>query len=184
MSNFYTENYKYAKTASEAIDIPVSVILAQWANESARGTSELYKNSFNMGGIKKVGTSIASGSYTMGSNTYAKYSSKDQFVQDYIRVMKLGYYDEVRKAGTVEGTLKALGESKYAGSGYAGKGQPKGTWLLDLINAEGLRKYDSGVHVGSSSNTNEVETLSETELKKYATIGLAAVAFFALLSGK
>lgn len=97
---FYDKMRPYAQKAANALGMPVEVILAQWALESGNGTSNLAKTQNNYGGIKysqysKTGTKTS-------ANAFAKYSSIDGFVTDYIRVMNLSYYDKVRSADSIK----------------------------------------------------------------------------------
>lgn len=105
--------------ASQALGMPESVIIAQWANESAYGTSSRAKKDNNLGGIKWSKYSQTASKAADG--IHARYDSLYDFTTDYIRVMKLSYYDKVRaagKTGNVAATISALGESPYAGSKY------------------------------------------------------------------
>lgn len=172
MSDFFSTMQPYAAKASAALGIPVGVILAQWANESARGTSTLAKSSNNFAGINHSANSIAIGS----DGVFAKYQSKDQFVQDYIRVMSLSYYDTVRsegKSGDVMGTIRALGASPWAGShyGYSAAGEP-GQNLNDLYYAENLSRFDKSAPQGTTADPHMI---------RMAAIGAAAVALISLI---
>lgn len=169
MGDFFSNMLPYAQKASKALDIPVSVILSQWAVESAYGTSQLAKNHNNYGGVTWVGSSIAKGKSDNG--VFASYNNADQFTQDYIRVMKLGYYDQVRKADTVEGTVKALAESPYAESHYGG-----GTSIVGIIKANNLTKYDGQTQTGNLDMIGKansiIDNLGSDDLKKYAMVGV------------
>jgi peptidoglycan hydrolase FlgJ len=109
MSTFYSDMYEPAKLASSLTGIPVQTILAQWALESNYGQSDLAKRANNFAGIKanSKGRDYVSGQY-------AGYFSKSSFAKDYARVMNLSYYDAVREAGTVEGSIDALDKSPWA----------------------------------------------------------------------
>lgn len=167
-TDFFTKMMPYAVEASNRTHVPVSVILAQWANESAYGTSDLAKNANNFGGINHTGNSIAAGTY----GAYAKYSDINQFVDDYVRVLNLSYYDKVRAAGTVDGAVRALGDSPYAGSHYSVNGVP-GQSLANIINQYHL-----------SSVIPTTDGMPADDLKKYAAIGLAVVGLIALAGTK
>lgn len=165
-SDFFSKMLPYAQEASGKINhMYVSEILAQWANESDYGRSNLAVNALNFGGITYVeGASIAAGS----SGNFAMYDSINQFVDDYARVMNLSYYDSVRSAGTLEDSVKALGESPYAGSHYGGHGE----WIQTIIDQNGLTAYDgaSGSFPGGF----------DANIKNMAAIGAAFVALLAL----
>lgn len=98
-----------ADIAASLTDIPKGVILAQWALESAWGTSDLAKRANNFSGIKS-----SSKGKDFVSGAYAGYNTKESFARDYARVMKLSYYDKVREAESVEDTINEFGKSPYA----------------------------------------------------------------------
>jgi flagellum-specific peptidoglycan hydrolase FlgJ len=163
---YFERMFPYAKTASAATNLPTSTILAQWGHETGFGTSDVSKNANNHGGIKFVeGISISSGNY----GAYAKYSSLDQFVQDYIRVMNLSYYTKIRNAVSPEDTISA-----FAGSPYA-EDQSYSTKVAGIFNTYGLRGYDT---YQGGSGTGGVDA---DDMKKYAAIGIAFVALMALV---
>lgn len=115
-NGFMGQFQQYAMTAGAATGIPYQVILGQWALESTYGTSDLSVRAKNFAGIK----------YTphadFKSGSYSGYNSISSFVQDYIRVMMLPYYSEVRNASGITETIEAFGRSPYAeDTGYVGK---------------------------------------------------------------
>lgn len=137
---FFNKFQPYAQQASKALDMPVSVILAQWAHESWYGYSDLAQRANNYAGIKYSKNTVGGGQ----SGAYAAYSSISVFVQDYIRVLKLSYYDKVRTEETSKleyiETAEDLGKSPFAESHYGGAGQS----ILSLISQYNLVKYDNG----------------------------------------
>lgn len=130
-SDFFSSMGSYAEQASKQTGIPTPVILAQWADESNYGKSDLSQRANNFAGIKWNQNSVASGK--TGDLGYANYSDPEQFTQDYVRVMSLPYYDSVRAAGSVDGAISALAKSPWAESGYDG-----GNILSNIINQNGL----------------------------------------------
>ena len=140
MREFYRNVAGHAQRASEALGIFPSVILGQWGLETGHGTSWLVPEN-NLGGIKYVGQSQASGYVTRESDNakFATYKTVNDFVDDYIRVLSInGYgYPEVRKATTVEAQAEALGES-----GYCAGDSDYGEKILRIIKNQGLRKFD------------------------------------------
>lgn len=173
--DFFSRMAPYARQASLVLGIPSSVILAQWANESAYGTSSKAKNANNYGGIKKGrGAAANVGEY----EGHAKYPSISSFVDDYIRVMKLNYYNQVRAAGSPKETFIALGNSPYAETGYGRiQGQPGG-WLEKLWEQWKLWTYDVG---SNADQIPDVSHLPKDELMKYAAVGLAVVGIVGLM---
>lgn len=112
----------YAMTAGAALGMPYQVILAQWALESNYGTSDLASRAKNFAGIKYNDHA------DFKSGSYAGYNSIVSFVQDYIRVMRLPYYNGVRQAGGIKETIVELGRSPYAeDKSYTDK-------LLSIVN--------------------------------------------------
>jgi hypothetical protein len=82
------------------------------------GTSRLFLEDHNAGGIKFVGQAEAQGAV----EDFAEYGSLAKFTEDYIRVLSLeGYgYPAVRAAGSPAAAIRALQQSGYAAEGYTG----------------------------------------------------------------
>lgn len=117
VNNAYrTQMQSYANRAAAALNMPADVILAQWALESGNGSSSLAKQHNNHGGIKY--TSNSKTARKISGSPFADYASVNDFVTDYIRVLSLSYYKDVRAAGSVEDTIKALGASPYDAGHY------------------------------------------------------------------
>ncbi|WP_425203575.1 peptidoglycan-binding protein [Priestia megaterium] len=126
----------YANTASKGTDIPFEVIMAQWAKESAYGNSDLVQSTNNYAGVTYVSNSIAD----FQNGRFAGYNTVDKFVQDYIRVMKLPYYDKVRAATTIEMTCIELGKSPYSANDPT-----YGTTIFQLVTKNNLSRFDTDV---------------------------------------
>jgi flagellum-specific peptidoglycan hydrolase FlgJ len=107
---FFKKFSGYAMGAGAALGIPHQVILAQWALESAYGGSSLANRAKNFAGIKYNSNA------DFKSGSYAGYNSISAFASDYVRVMRLDYYADVRQASGVSETVEALGDSPYAES--------------------------------------------------------------------
>lgn len=129
-SAYATKMDPYAAKAANALNMPKEVILAQWALESGNGTSSMAVNHNNHGGIKW--SKYSKTAKKRSDSAFAHYNSIGDFTTDYIRVMKLSYYDDVRSASTVEGTVKALGASPYDAGHYQSNGVP-GAKLFNLM---------------------------------------------------
>lgn len=129
----------YANRASGATGIPADVILAQWALESGSGTSAHSRNN-NHGGIKW--SQYSKTAIKRSDSEFAAYASLEDFTTDYIRVMKLSYYDKVRSAGSVPAAIKALGESPYDAGHYLINGTAGGK-LYQFFGASVPRGSDS-----------------------------------------
>ena len=134
---FYTDMLPYAQQANAETGIPVSVVLAQWANESKRGTSLIGKN--NYAGITKGGVKAG----------FANYDSISDFVDGWVKTITNGYYQGVlntAQVGTPEQTAQALGDSPWDQDHYY-INYP-GEKLVNLINSDNLKQYDTGGQVG------------------------------------
>lgn len=126
----------YANTASKGTQIPFEVIIAQWAKESAYGNSDLVQSSNNYAGVTYVSNSIAD----FQKGRFAGYNTIDKFVQDYIRVMNLPYYDKVRAADTVEMTCIELGKSPYSANDPT-----YGTIIFQIVTKNNLSRFGADV---------------------------------------
>ena len=115
-NGFFGQFQQYAMTAGAVLNMPYQVILGQWAHESTYGTSDLAVRANNFAGIKYTSNA------DFQSGSYSGYNSISSFVQDYIRVMSLPIYSDVRNADGINATIEALGRSPYAeDSSYADK---------------------------------------------------------------
>jgi flagellum-specific peptidoglycan hydrolase FlgJ len=171
----------YAPAAARvhsATGVFVSVILAHWALETTYFTSGSFTEGNNIGGIKNFGQAEASGTLY----GHASYDSVDRGVDDYIRVLNLGYLAAMRSATTPEEQIHQLDISPYA------EDPNQGANLLSILNTYGLTGYDSGVSPapapsgGGSASSGTIGNMSSDQVTKYAGIGLALVALLALAS--
>lgn len=178
--SFETSIQPYVARVLRELQLPSSigkVIEVQLANESARGSSEKAKQN-NLGGIK----------YSTASKTaikvgdFAAYKNLDDFFTDYIRVLRLSYYDNFRnvaKGGNVSAAIVALGQSPYDAGHYALNGVPGGK----LLNMLGLQVAGGSTNGASSTALQTtVEGMQTADLKKYAAIGLGVVGVAAVAS--
>jgi flagellum-specific peptidoglycan hydrolase FlgJ len=176
-ADFFSTYGPYAKRASSSLGIPASVILGQWALESAYGSSDVFRNNNNLAGIKHVSSSIDSGISPSG---YSKYRDLNQFTDDYIRVMNNGLYDDVKKAGSVEGAVFALGSSPWAETHYKDSNGIEGGNLLAVIKNNNLSQYDAAPsHPYGFDYTkilDGVKNMTPDELTIYAAVGACAMA--------
>lgn len=169
-NTFYEKMLPYAKQASLALDIPVSVILGQWSLESGRGESVLSAKYNNYGGIKY--TKNADGNY----QGFSTYSSIQEFTNDYIRVMKLSYYNNVRVAVSVPDTVKALGNSPYDAGHYILNGVPGGK-VQNIVNVDKLIVYDkAGNNVSSGDKVVKSVSVEVPQNADNKTVAGAVIA--------
>lgn len=129
---FLDHTLPYALQVQGATALPVSLVLALWATESGWGRSQLAQAN-NLGSIKQ-------------GERFATYPTLDGFVEDFIRVMRLRYYDAVlaaaRSRQPVEEIACRLGESPYAESHFRGGNHPPGWLLIQVIHDSHLTDYD------------------------------------------
>ncbi len=138
--SFFTEYLKDAQTAAaQCPGMLVSVILAQWADETDLGSSPQFVAGNNYAGVSIGG----------GVNTFP---SKAAGLAAYVQTLNLPYYNAVRAAGTSgwQAQCVALGESPWAGGHYDwadySAGRPianPGIDLISIVNAYALTQYDT-----------------------------------------
>ena len=123
----------FARRACAETGLPVSLILAQWATESAWGRSDLARRN-NLGSIA-------------GRGGMRSYPDLEAFRKDYVRVINLSYYDEVRRTAAQGGdplaVAQALGRSPYSESHYADRANRPGGYLAQVMSDFNLREYDT-----------------------------------------
>jgi flagellum-specific peptidoglycan hydrolase FlgJ len=132
VQRFIDQVLPLAQSAAAQTGLPVSVVLAQWASESGWGRNEGARRN-NLGCI-------------MGREGMRTYPDLNAFVQDYVRVLWLGFYDEVRSLAAAgadaDAVAAALGQSPYAEDHYRDGRHPPG-WLLQRVIADfDLTSYD------------------------------------------
>jgi hypothetical protein len=129
MLAFFETALPYAEQAHEETDVLVSVVLSQWADETAFGGPDwsVYHNPGN------VGDPAAGGQTT--------YSSLQTGVEAYIRTMNNGLYQAVKAQPGYQGQCLALGDSPWAGGHYIANGV-KGLVLIQIIQEQGLTVFD------------------------------------------
>lgn len=123
-----------AEYASEKTGISAGVILTQWSNESAFGTSAVAVNNNNYGGIEPGFGNLQTGS----SGGYDTFSSFQNFVNDYIQGLNNNSrYQSVENAGKSGASFakqaQLLGSSGYA-SGQYNAGSGPGSSLDNLYS--------------------------------------------------
>ena len=125
---------RYAAAAARAAadtGLYTSVVLAQWLDETAAGTSRAFLLGNNFAGVSPGGK-------------VASYPSQAAGLTAYIDTMNDRDYDPVRaakKAGAREQAI-ALGESPWAGGQYRAIGGGPGSALVGWMDALDLTTYD------------------------------------------
>lgn len=116
-----------ARLAAARTGVPVSVILAQWIDETGNGTSAAWRVGHNYAGVSPGGHVAAYPDRTVG-------------LAAYVRTLSSKAYDSVRAAAASgpDAAAQALGRSPWAASHYGGQGQD----LLRIIQANDLTRFD------------------------------------------
>jgi len=125
---FAAQVLPYAQAAELATGVLVSVILAQWANETDWGTSPAWVVGHNPAGISPGGV-------------IARYPSVRAGVSAYIATMFDPDYGPVRAALGWNAQAVALGRSPWA-AGHYDNGDGPGSSLVELIRENVLWLYD------------------------------------------
>ena len=128
---FFATALPYALQAHVATSVDTSVILAQWANETAYGGPDWSPNN-NPGNV---------GSYD--GQPVATFPTLEIGVDAYIHTMMLDYYVGVRQAVGWMSQAQALGRSPWASSHYTSGGRPPGSELVAIIIDNDLVQYDT-----------------------------------------
>ena len=187
----YDDNaQKFAAYAGAAARVSVatgwlpSLILAHWALETGYFTSGSFTEGNNIGGIKYVGQSEASGTLY----GHAKYDSVERGIDDYIRVAHLSFYKDISGGRTAQEQIHLMHISPWA------EASDQEANLLYILNTYGLTGYDDGISAGPApvlggvkgsvggiiSNVKDgLSGLSGDEMSKMAGIGLLVVALLA-----
>lgn len=128
--------YRMAKGAG----IYASVVMAQMIKETGYGGSDLSRNHRNQAGISYTG---APGSYS-ADGRHAGYYTESAFEADYVRVMRLSFYDHIRAAA-------AEGQNPYQVALLFDQGSPRyaedeeyGAGLVRVMQANELVELMDG----------------------------------------
>jgi hypothetical protein len=129
---FVSEALAYAQQAHAATGVLVSVILAQWAVETAWGGWD-WTVAHNPGNVGSFDGQPVNTFPTLEAGTLA-----------YIQTIKLGYYNAVRAATSYTAQCTALGNSPWASGHYIGQGAFafRGGILIEIIQQNGFTQYD------------------------------------------
>lgn len=98
------EVFKWAKWASEKIDVPAEIIYAQWSLEAGEsGIQNPAKRSYNLAGLTVSGT----------PGIWRKYSSLAEFASDYVYSFILPGYPQVVGTKTIDEFVRGLKFGKW-----------------------------------------------------------------------
>lgn len=156
-----------ARTVSAQTSIPVSVILAQMADETAYGTSPAWINCHNPAGIKGTGCYPyqAYSSYAAAAQGYANFYLQNSNYQPVLAAARSG--------ASPQQVAIALGESPWASSHYILNGQ-KGGILLNIMQAFHLTQYDVAISPSATVSPSTV-IVSSSIPWGYLIFGLAGI---------
>jgi hypothetical protein len=133
-----------AHAAASHLNIPVSVVLAQWANETGWGTSDAWRNGHNYAGVSFLEPfQEALGAHLGDQGEILFYPTRQAGLSGYIGRWADGVYDATRAAwgehrGDALAVARDVEQSPWASGHYGGNG------LEVLINEHNLRQYDGG----------------------------------------
>lgn len=127
---FWDEALPYAQQAHTKTGVLVSVVLAQWAEETGYGGVDwsVHHNPGNVG--------------SFDGQPVNSFPTLQAGVDAYVQTIMLSYYVAVREAKGYIDQCHALGESPWASAHYESSGPPMGEDLIKIIVANGLTKYD------------------------------------------
>jgi Mannosyl-glycoprotein endo-beta-N-acetylglucosaminidase len=132
---FVAQYSSYAQAAASQTGVPWQTILAQWADETAYGTSAAFTQGYNFAGVSPGGS-------------VASYPSLAAGLAAYVQTLSSPLYASVRNAasGGPVAAAQALGASPWAASHYDASGGGPGSDLVAILDETGLD--------GSTSATN------------------------------
>lgn len=159
-----------ARTVHAGTNIPVSVVLAQMADETGYGTSHLWIACKNPSGM------------TTNGSTFWCFSSYSNAAAQYVRQYHNGFYSGVlntaAKTQNATTVALALGQSPWAGGHYYANGQSGGA-LVAIINQYNLTKYDKSAPAKTPPASNKTSpTVIQQPAFLLAGAGLITVAAY------
>lgn len=133
----------YARDAASDLHVPVSCVLAQWADETAWGTSELFRDHFNFAGV----TGDADGQVRrLGArvlpNGFLSYPTHAVGVQGYVMRWNDPVYANTRNAWHADNSPIAVAKAMEASPWAAGHYNFRD--LEVIIEDNDLTAYDTG----------------------------------------
>lgn len=131
--SFIQQYLQDAQIASEQIGFPVSVILAQWINETGSGSSPAFRNQHNYAGVSLNGSIMTFSDYVQGLAGYISRWHEPVYGSTRAAISSLGGV----KANPYD-AAKAVERSPWAAGHYGGNG------LEALIAQNNLQQYDTG----------------------------------------
>lgn len=157
-----------ARTVSAQTAIPVSVLLAQMADETAYGTSSAWLNCHNPAGIKGIGCNPyqAYSSYATAAQGYANFYLQNANYQSVLTIARSG--------ASPQTVAMALGQSPWASSHYILNGQPGGI-LINIMQMFNLVQYDISTTIARPP-ASIVSSSAATVSWGYLILGLTGVA--------
>lgn len=133
----------YAHAVKEKYGVPESVTLGQAIYESQLGQSNMAQQANNWFGLKGSGTA---GSYSSRGSNWQKYNNVSESFDAYGKLLTNDRYTKYTKnATTTSEYLQGIVQGGYCSdAGYV-------TDVLNIINSNGLEKYNTSQYTGSDS---------------------------------
>lgn len=183
---FYQRYFQYAKQSSDLLggQLDPYIILSFWHWETAGGTNIGAEKLNNLAGInwvdqkKKYGIDAKQSVYSQ--KEYAHYSSLSEFAKDYARVLRIGWYKDVLKAGLTAGykdDVIELNESPYAGGDYNINTVVSNANAFKQLAGQPV-EIDDKQYITVENKWN----LSGEDIAKFVGIGIAIVGVVALIN--
>lgn len=132
--------------------IPVSVIVAQWGNETGWGTSGLFKDGKNLAGMKFTCDSAITrcGDYYVNNVKFAVFCNYRDAVRAYSQLLRIGYQHVASAASNGEGSTPAgykaaciaLGQGFRSGFSFSTNYCTSGTTAV-TFSSSNPRKWDA-----------------------------------------
>ena len=169
---FGVHYHNYAQQASNVIHVQPSVILAQWADENAWGSTDLWKKN-NLANIEKGGhePQYSNGEVTYGGIAYYTYATFNDGMLAYTRFwLQNSRYKNCMNLKTYEDSCRALGNSGWAQSGYRNPtSNYAGSALVEIIQANGYTIYDKNYNNVSGNPNVKPTTTNDKSNSSTAT---------------
>ena len=153
MAKFSEEVIRLAQESEKKYGVPASVTLAQYASESAYGTSPLSQKTNNFFGIKYFGS--GTNYYASGGSRWRKYSSMAESFDDHGKLLAGDLYaPHTKNATNVNEYIDAFASIYTKDEGYAKQ-------LKQIINDFDLTQYDSMYKTSVLDSIKNSEAVSD-----------------------
>lgn len=146
-----------AKVAAHALGIPTSAVLAQWADETGWGTSELYRDHNALAGVSTMTDDQRSvGAYDIPGTAVLGYPDRNAATEGYVNRWKEPVYGPTRELWSRQNDAVSVAQAMQASpwaAGHYNNGD-----LVHIIDTNNLRAYDAPEGGGGQSGGGGGET--------------------------